>query len=189
MKKKKEERMDALDRIVSPLFTVLTLISILPVVFILINTTANVITRAFFRFSIFGSVTLSQVALSLCVMCAMPVVAMYNTHIKVDLVVARFPAGVQKIFDYFGLVFCVVVQIALCYYSFVKTEKVMAQGTMTDSLNIPYWPIYGLIAVMFGIAAVCGIYNIIHYAAAGTLVGPMTFTELRAKLRARKEKD
>lgn len=187
MKKKKEERMDTIDRVVSPIFTILTVISILPVVFILLNTTANVITRAFFKFSIFGSVTLSQVTLSLCVMCAMPIVSMYNTHIKVDLVVSRFPAGVQKAFDYFGLVFCAVVQVLLCHYSFVKAEKIMAQGTMTDSLRIPYWPIYGLIAIMFGLAALCAVYNIVHYAVSGTLVSPMTFTELKAKLRDRKK--
>ena len=186
MKRKKEERMDTLDRIVSPVFTVLTVISILPVIFILLNTTANVITRAFFKYSIFGSVTLSQVTLSLCVMCAMPVVTMYNTHIKVDLVVARFPAEVQKIFDYFGLVFCAAVQALLCWYSFVKAGTIMEQGTMTDSLNIPYWPVYGLIAVMFGAAALCAVYNIVHYAVAGTLVEPMTFSELRARLKARK---
>ena len=39
---------------------------------------------------------------------------------------------------------------------------------------------------MFGAAALCAVYNIVHYAVAGTLVEPMTFSELRARLKARK---
>jgi len=182
-------RMDRIDRVASGLFAVLTWLSVIPVVFILLNTTANVISRAFFSHSIFGSVQLSTVVLSLVVMCAMPVVTMYNTHIKVDLLVEKFPQKVQDVLFCFNFIACAAIMVITSLYTFQKAAKTMAMGTCTDALSIPYWPIYDLIAIMLMLSAVCAIYNLIHFLVSGTTVNPMTFTELKARLKNEKEAD
>lgn len=186
-KKQKAFRMDKIDRVASGLFAVLTWLSVLPVIFILLNTTANVITRAFFSHSIYGSVQLSTVTLSLVVMCAMPVVTMYNTHIKVDLVAEKLPQKAQNVLFCFNFIVCAAIMVITAVYTFQKAGKVMAMGTSTDALSIPYWPIYDLIAVMLVLSAICAIYNLIHFIVSGTTVNPMTFTELKARLKSKKE--
>ena len=186
-KNPKAFRMDKVDRVASGLFAILTWLSVLPVIFILLNTTANVISRAFFSHSIYGSVQLSTVTLSLVVMCAMPVVTMYNTHIKVDLVAEKLPQKAQNFLFCFNFIVCAAIMMITAVYTFQKAGKVMAMGTSTDALSIPYWPIYDLIAVMLVLSAICAIYNLIHFIVAGNTVNPMTFTELKARLKNKKE--
>ena len=185
-KNPKAFRMDKVDRVASGLFAILTWLSVLPVIFILLNTTANVISRAFFSHSIYGSVQLSTVTLSLVVMCAMPVVTMYNTHIKVDLVAERLPQKGQNFLCGANFIVCAAIMVVTAIYTFQKAGKVRAMGTSTDALSIPYWPIYDLIAIMLLLSAVCAIYNLIHFIVTGVTVNPMTFSELKARIKNRK---
>ena len=98
MKEKKEKafRLDAIDRVVGVIFMIFTLIAIVSVIYIMLNTTVNVITRSFFSKSINGSVQTSQIVLSLVALCALPIVTMYKTHIKVDVVAEKLPEKGQN---------------------------------------------------------------------------------------------
>lgn len=187
MENSKQQKWDRIDYVVSKLFTVLTWFTIIATVFILLNTTANVITRAFFNYAIFGSVQLSTIMLSLVVMCAMPVVTMYNTHIKVDLVAEKLPQKVQNALSGINLLVCGAIMLVSAWYTFEKAAKAYSLGTCTDALSIPYWPVYVLIAVMFVISALCAIYNFIRYISLGSVIGPETFTKLRDKFMGKKE--
>ena len=189
MENNKTAKWNRIDLVVSKLFTVLTWFTIVATVFILLNTTANVITRAFFNFAIFGSVQLSTIMLSLVVMCAMPVVTMYNTHIKVDLVAEKLPVKVQSALSGINLLVCAAIMLIGSYYTFDKAAKAYSLGTCTDALSIPYWPVYVLIAVMFIISALCAIYNFFRYISIGSVVGPQTFSDLRKTLGLKDKED
>ena len=181
-------KMDKVDRVVQVIFTILTFAGLIAVVFIGLDTFVNVISRYVFRKAINGTVQLAQITLSLVALCSLPIVTMYNTHIKVDSVVEKFPPKIQTICNFGNLILCSAMMIALTYYTFIKTFKVKAMGLSMDVPPIPHWPVYLLIAIMMGVSAICAIYNIVHYAVDGTVVTVNTFDEAKKRLAERKEK-
>lgn len=187
-KNERAYRLDHVDSVVSVVFKFLTWVSIIPVVYILFITTADVIARAFFNHSIYGAVQTAQITLSLVVMCAMPIVTMYNTHIKVDLLVERLPKKAQTVLGFVNLLFCAAVMLVVSYFTFGKMASVRAMGTSTDALHIPYWPVYMLIAIMLLLSALCAIYNMVHFSITGTTISPVSFDELKERNKARKAK-
>ena len=189
MKEKKEKafRLDAIDRVVGVIFMIFTLIAIVSVIYIMLNTTVNVITRSFFSKSINGSVQTSQIVLSLVALCALPIVTMYNTHIKVDVVAEKLPEKGQNFLLIMNLIISGATMFIAGYYTFLKADKARAMGLAMDVPKFPHWPIYELIAIMMVISGICAVYNIIHFAVTGTTVGLTTFDEVKARVKARKE--
>lgn len=192
MKEKNPERayrLDKVDNVVRVIFFILTLVSIASVVFIMLNTTINVITRSFFSNSINGSVQLSQIVLSLVALCSLPIVTMYNTHIKVDVVADKLPEKGQNILVYVNLLLSGAMMFAASYYTVLKAMKAKAQGLAMDVPPFPHWPIYILIAVMLAVSGICALYNVVHFAASGTVVNTVTFDEVKARLSKKKNKE
>ena len=185
--KKKSFRMDKIDRVVGVIFTVLTFAGLIAVVFIGLDTFVNVVCRYVFSKAINGTVQLAQITLSLVALCSLPIVTMYNSHIKVDSLVEKMPQKVQTFFTFFNLILCSAMMVVLTYYTFLKTFKVKEMGLAMDVPPIPHWPVYLLIAIMMGFSAICAIYNIVHYAVDGTVVTMTTFDEVKKRLAARKE--
>jgi len=179
--------MDKVDRVVGVIFTILTFAGLISVVFIGLDTFVNVISRYVFGKAINGTVQLAQITLSLVALCSLPIVTMYNSHIKVDSVVEKMPQKAQTFFTFFNLILCSAMMIVLTYYTFIKTFKVKAMGLAMDVPPIPHWPVYLLIAIMMAFSAICAIYNIVHYAVDGTVVTMTTFDEVKKRLAARKE--
>lgn len=180
--------MDRIDSGVSVVFTALTYLSILAVLFIMLNTTVNIISRVVFSHSINGSVQSSQIVLSLVALCAMPVVTMYNTHIKVDLVAEKLPKLGQDILTCGNFVLCSIMMFLMGYYTFIKAGKARAMGLSMDVPAFPHWPIYDLIAVMMIISGICALYNLVHFLVTGTIIHPDSFSQLKERRRAAKEK-
>ncbi len=190
MKKKVTEkayRMDKIDNVVRVIFAAFTVFAVAATVYIMMNTFVNIISRVVFSHSINGSVQTSQIVLSLVAMCSIPVVTMYNSHIKVDLVYDKMKPNVQNIMTCFNLIICSAIMIFMGYYTFIKAGKAMNMGLRMDVPPFPHWPIYDLIAVMFIISAICALYNFVHYLVTGTLVSAVTFGEVKERLKARKE--
>lgn len=175
-------RMDKADRVVGMVFTVLTWFSIVAVVFILAITVVNVISRAFFTYPIFGTIDVSSVVLSLVAMCALPIVTMFNTHIKVDLVADRLPEKVKDILICANLVMCTVIMTIMSRTTFTKAGKVQVMGTRTGSLAIPLFPVYYLISFMLLVSALCALYNLFHFLYCGNTIGTETFIEINKRL-------
>lgn len=189
MKEKKEKafRLDGVDRVVGVVFMIFTLIAIVSVIYIMLNTTVNVITRSFFSKSINGSVQTSQIVLSLVALCALPIVTMYNTHIKVDVVADKLPEKGQKFLLVMNLVISAATMFIAGYYTFIKAGKARNMGLSMDVPKFPHWPIYDLIAIMMIISGICAVYNIFHYAVTGTTIGLTTFDEVKARIKGKKE--
>ncbi len=187
-KNERAYRMDKLDWVVGKCFTVLTWFSIVSVVIIMLITVVNVITRGLFRYPIFGSVDVSSVLLSLVAMCALPIVTMFNTHIKVDLVADRLPKKAQDGLLVFNLLICTGIMVIMSIATFGKADRVRSLGTTTGSLAIPYYPVYYLIAIMAFATAICALYNVFHFLYCGNTIDPLTFTELKKRMPKMKGK-
>ena len=182
----KAYRMDKVDNVVRVIFTALTVLAVAATAYIMLNTFVNIISRVVFSKSINGSVQTSQIVLSLVAMCSIPVVTMYNTHIKVDLVADKLPPKGQDILTCINLVLCSAMMVFMGYYTFIKAGKAMQMGLSMDVPAFPHWPIYDLIAVMLIVSAVCALYNLVHFMITGTLISAFSFDEVKERLKARK---
>ncbi len=178
--------MERIDRFVSMIFTALTWVAIAAVVYIMLNTTVNVISRAFFKNAINGSVQTSQIVMALVALCALPIVTMYNTHIKVDVVAEKLPQKGQDALQIMNLILCGIMQFVCGYYTFLKTAKAKTMGLAMDVPPFPHWPIYLLIAIMLIISGICAFYNVFHFVKTGTVITATTFRELKDKHKALK---
>ena len=190
MKKKSIEkafRMDKVDNVVRVIFTALTFISVIAVVYIMANTFVNIISRVVFSKAINGSVQTSQIVLSLVAMSALPVVTMYNTHIKVDLVVEKLSKKAQDIFTCINFVLCGIMMFVMGYYTFIKAGKAMSMGLRMDVPEFPHWPIYDLIAIMLIVSGICAFYNLVHFLVSGNIIHPLSFDEVKARIKGKKE--
>ena len=176
-------RMDRIDRVVGGIFTVFTYVGIIAVIFIMMNTTINVITRSFFSYAINGSVQLSQIVLTLVALSALPIVTMFNTHIKVDVVAEKLPQKGQNILQIMNLVLCGAMMFVTCYYTFIKAFKARTMGLSFDVPKFPHWIIYMMIAIMMGISGICAFYNVFHFIRTGTVIGPSSFSEIKKRLQ------
>ena len=185
MKKEKTEKaykMDKVDRGVGIVFTILTWFSIIAVILITIITTVNVITRSFFSYPIFGAVDVSSLILSIVALCALPVVTMFNSHIKVDLVANSLKPKAQDVLTYFNLLICAAIMVLMSINTVSKAERVYKLGTTTGSLAIPFYPVYYLIAVMMMVSAACAVYNALHFAITGVTIEPDSFNKIKIRL-------
>ncbi len=172
------KRMAQIDNVAGKIFFVLTALSVITSFYVLIITTADVIGRQTGH-ALFGAVQTSEIALSLLVMSTLPIVTMYNAHIKVDLVFEKLSPKVQKALIYVNLVFSAFVLFVLSYSSYTKTWKIKSLGTCSEAFGIPFWPIYLMISIMLLASAICAIYNIFHYAMTGILISATTFDSMK----------
>jgi len=179
--------MDKTDRLVSFVFVFFTWFSIIAALYIAIITVANVITRYFFSLAIWGSQDTSSLALSIVALGSLPVVTMFNGHIKVDLIVNNFSQKAQKWFSYANLFLCAGMMSVMSFFTFLKMEKVLKMKSVTQALSIPYWPFYLIIAVMLGFASLCAIYNLVHIAITGCPVTAATFDEVKGRIKGKRE--
>lgn len=182
----KAYRMDKVDYVVRVIFTALTVLAVVATVYIMLNTFVNIISRVVFSKAINGSVQTSQIVLSLVAMCSIPVVTMYNTHIKVDLVADKLPRGGQNVLTVINLVLCSAMMVFMGYFTFIKAGKAMKMGLSMDVPAFPHWPIYDLIAVMLIVSAICALYNLVHFIISGNVISAMTFDEVKERIRAKK---
>ncbi len=185
-KQEKLYRMDKVDRVASYIFTVFTWVAIVAAVYLALITVINVIMRFIFSKNILFGIETSQIALAVVALGSLPVVTLYNGHIKVDLVVGNFKQKGQDLMTVINLLLCGGMCGILSYGTFLKAQKIMAQGSHTTVLRFPIWTVYALIAVMMGFTALCCLFNIIHLLVTGKTVEAMTFQEVRDRLRAHK---
>ena len=179
--------MDKIDQVVGKVFTALTWLSIIAVLIIMAITVVNVITRAFFRYPIFGVVDISEVFLSIVALCALPIVTMFNEHIKVDLVADRLPQRLQDALTCFNLSACAIMLVIISIFTFLKAGRILELGTSSGALHISFYPIYYLISAMMMVSAICAFYNLLHFLATGDLILQNTFSEIKIRFLKAKE--
>ena len=179
----KKYRMDKMDRAISGLFTFLTLFAIFATAYIAIITTINIISRALFSHNMNMAFETSELAMAIISFGALPMVTLYNRHIKVDLVVSRFAKAGQTFMTILNNALCALFMIFLFYNTYEKGLRAMAQNTQKNVTGIKFWPFYMFIALMLLIAALCCLYNILHIALTGEPVLETTFDEARIRIK------
>lgn len=182
----KAHRMDSIDNVIRYLFTFLTWFAIIAAVYLAVITVTNVFLRSVFNYSIMAAIDTSQLSLAIIALGSLPVVTMFNGHIKVDLIVNNFSKKGQDIMSIINFLICSSMMLVMSYFTFIKTFKMYNMGTTSSAIAIPYWPFYLIVAVMLLFAGFCGLYNIVHLLVTGETVTPMTFEEVKQRMKEKK---
>ena len=173
--------MDSIDRAASHVFRFFTYFAIIAQLYIVIITTVNVFSRYFFSTNINGAFETSELAMALISFGALPIVTLFNGHIKVDLIVSRFGTAGQNAMTTVNNVLCAAAMLFIGYYSYEKGLRALAQGISTNSTRILHWPFYMFIALMLVFSALCCIYNVVHLYVTGRPVDDQAFKTLRGR--------
>jgi TRAP-type transport system small permease protein len=74
-----------------------------------------------------------------------------HMHIRIDVLLTRFPKKVQSLLWIISSIVCAVVAALVSWQAYLKTNEYLATelGTRTDILGIPLWPFVVLMAIGF----------------------------------------
>jgi TRAP-type C4-dicarboxylate transport system permease small subunit len=105
-------------------------------------TVADVCLRYFFNHPIFGSLEIT-VFLMICVGClGLGWAATTGMHVKVDLVVSRYPPRVQTIINAINYICVIAVCALVAWRGFRESLATIRYDLSSDSLNVPFYPFY-----------------------------------------------
>ncbi len=140
-------------KIIDSLSRILNVVACAVLVALILLTVSDVFLRYFFRSPILGTTELTENMMVCLAFLAMAWCAVQNGHLKVDLVMFRFPKKVQAVADvltgFAGL--CVVGLIA--WRSVAEAVAIKDLGIVSSLLKIPAFPFYFVVAL--GSALLC----------------------------------
>jgi len=117
---------------------------------LMVLTVANVILRDVFNKPIRGTPELSEFMMVIVIFLALAWCAVTRKHVRVDLIVSRFPSRVQAIVDSITLFATLGIFVIITWRSFLES---MAVYDTTSLLRLPHAPFYWIMTV--GLAVFC----------------------------------
>lgn len=131
----------------------MNIVAMAALVLMMLLTVSDVLMRSVFKQPILDSPQLTQYLMVCVVFFGLAWCAAKGRHIKVDLVVSRFPARVQAIFDsttyFLGLVVCSI----MTWRSFLESLVAHRYHSATTVLEVPSYPFHFILT--FGITILC----------------------------------
>ena len=117
-------------------------------------TAADVVARYLFNAPIDGAFELTELLLAALIFLALPLTTQRREHVEVDLleIVAsrRLNAAARRA----GLLLSALVLAVIAWELAVQGLKLLNEGTITNTLELPYWPLAFLGAAACGASAV-----------------------------------
>lgn len=147
----------------------LTFLSAAALGILLVVTFASVIMRYFFNAPILGSNEIIQLASVVLVMLALPSAAQKEMHIRVDVFDDLIGPVGRLIGDILARAVSVYLLGFLAWRSWGKLMDASEFGEVTNMLQIPLWPFYGLLAlgsVLYALVLIIQLVDIIRIGAA-----------------------
>jgi TRAP-type C4-dicarboxylate transport system permease small subunit len=111
-------------------------------------TVADVSGRYFFNSPISGATEISRLMMVLIVFPALGWAALGKTHVRVDLLVTRFPPRAQAIINIITLLIALGTYFVITWQSFLESAVVHRQ---TSLLQISFTPFYWVMSVGFAV--------------------------------------
>lgn len=122
-------------------------------------TVADVSGRYFLNSPITGTTEISRLMMVIIVFPALGWAALSRVHVKVDLVLSRFPPRVQAIISIITLLIALGTYGAITWRSFLESTVVNRQ---TSLLQLPFTPFYWVMSVGFAVFCLAIIVLIIE---------------------------
>ena len=126
-------------------------------------TVADVFLRKFFNAPILGSYEITEFLLVVLVFFAIPWAALKKANVKVDLIVGNFPERVQAAFSSVTCFLSLVVTAFFGWYTIPQAVYILKLGSVSDMLEIPYYPFYFFVAFGFFILMFVLIANLFEF--------------------------
>jgi TRAP-type C4-dicarboxylate transport system permease small subunit len=116
-------------------------------------TVTDVFLRKFTPRSVLGSVELTEMMMIMVVFCSLAECQVHDGHIKVDLVLKRFPPRVQAFFDVVTQFICFLLFSLMCWALFRHANNLKEWGEVTVDLALPVYPFIYVAAIGCGLLA------------------------------------
>lgn len=110
-------------------------------------TACDVILRYVFNRPIVGSYDISEYMMAIVVSFGLAYCAFLKGHVRVDIIVSRFPQRVQEVFDCITGLLSVFLFVIITWQSFVYMQLLFSSGLKSTVLLIPRFPFVGLVFI------------------------------------------
>jgi TRAP-type C4-dicarboxylate transport system permease small subunit len=108
-------------------------------------TVSDVVLRYFFNRPIYGSLEIT-VFLMVCVGClGLAWASATGAHVKVDLVVSKYPPRVQQIVDIINYLCVIAVCALIGWRGFRESLATIHYNLSSDTLHVPFYPFYWIL--------------------------------------------
>lgn len=114
-----------------------------------------------------GAAELMGYFCALVVACALGYTQRKKDHIAVDIVTNLFPRSVQKILDVMNRLACMIFSVIACWQVAKVALRLMANGEISETLRIIYYPFVFGVAAGFGLLAFVFFVELMKAAAGG----------------------
>ena len=110
-------------------------------------TIVDVFLRKVFSRSLLGTVEVTEFMLVILIFFSLAQTEIFNSHVKVDLVVGRFSERGQGLTDMITQFVCFLISGLITWSTLVYSEKMRAIGEVSQDLWIPKYPLIYIVAV------------------------------------------
>jgi len=110
-------------------------------------TIVDVFLRKVFNRSLLGTVEVTEFMLVILIFFSLAQTEIFNSHVKVDLVVGRFSERGQGLADMITQFVCFLISGLITWSTLVYSEKMRAIGEVSQDLWIPKYPLIYIVAV------------------------------------------
>jgi TRAP-type C4-dicarboxylate transport system permease small subunit len=126
-------------------------------------TVADVFLRYFFNAPINGTYEITELMMVLVFAPTLAWTAMRGANVRVDLLVGRFPNRVQGAFDSATCLLSLFVTGVITWFTVPQAMFVYRIKTVSDQLEIPFYPFFIVIAVGFFLLIFALVSNLIDF--------------------------
>lgn len=130
---------------------------------LMLLTVGDVILRYFFNAPILGSYELTEFLLVAMVFFAIPWATLKKANVRVDLLVGRLPSKVRAVFDSVSCFMSLFVTALFAWYTVPQAIYIWRLYTVSDMLEIPFYPFYFLVAFGFFVLFFVLVLNLIEF--------------------------
>lgn len=142
------------------LVRVLDLFSALTIVAIVAITVIDVFGRYVLNRPLPGGFEITELLLAFTIFAGLPIVTKQESHICVDILIARFPPDAKRIQASVTNVLLAVVLAFLAVTMWSKAGDVARLNDVTNNLGIPIAPLAYFISASCGVSAVASLWNV-----------------------------
>ena len=122
------------------LSTYLSYIGNAALAFMMLLTTTDVLGRYFFNSPVLGAYEITEYLMLIMVFSYLALAQSQKAHINVDIVFNRLPAWLQRIFERFNHIVCLLVMILVTWKSAQRIAELKSTGEASLLLKIPDYP-------------------------------------------------
>lgn len=140
------------ERVLTPVVRACTALGALAIAVMMLATCWDVVARAAVNAPLHGVVELVEIMVLASVMLGMPEVFLRDEQIRVDLIDDLLPARLLAVLKVVALVLSIVLLAVFAINVYQPMLDAHRFGDVKYDLNVPLYPLYGLIIFSFGVS-------------------------------------